>query len=98
MDKKFSKLSIEDITQRLDNLEGWGLVRDSITKKFIFRDFREAMDFVNDVAILAEEAGHHPDIMINYNKVELSMSTHSAGGLTEMDFSLAEKINSLKQG
>ena len=64
-----------------------------ITKLYKFPDFKEAMGFVNRVADLAEEADHHPDILIRYNKVTLTLSTHSAGGLTEKDSQLARKID-----
>lgn len=74
----------------------WSLDREgdhSIERRFEFDDFGGAMKFVNDVAALAEEEGHHPDICINYNKVQLDLSTHAAGGLTENDFILASKID-----
>lgn len=66
-----------------------------IFAKFQFRDFLEALAFVNKVGALAEELGHHPDITITYNRVVLSVITHDAGGLTEKDFSLANKVNQL---
>lgn len=79
------RLSIEEVSRELESLDGWSVSGDSITRKFSFRDFREAMDFVNEVAILSEEAGHHPDISISYNSVTLSLSTHDAGGITRKD-------------
>ena len=72
---------------------GWELKAAEIAKLYKFKDFKEAMGFVNRVADLAEEADHHPDILIRYNKVTLTLSTHSAGGLTEKDFQLARKID-----
>ncbi len=66
-----------------------------ISRLFTFKDFKEAMVFVNRVAEVAESEGHHPDITINWNKVTLSLSTHSIGGLSENDFILAAKINQL---
>jgi len=76
---------------------GWQLGVDvkGISKKFEFKDFKEAMVFVNKVAELAESEGHHPDIYIFYNKVDLKLSTHAIGGLSENDFILAAKINHL---
>lgn len=63
-----------------------------ITRTYKFKDFKEALAFVNRVAELADAADHHPDIDIRWNKVKLTLSTHSAGGLTEKDFALARQI------
>ena len=62
-------------------------------RTFTFDDFKQAIAFVNHVANLAEEANHHPDITISYNKVVLSLTTHSAGKLTEKDHALAKRID-----
>lgn len=67
----------------------------SIKRKFKFKNFKEAIVFVNKVADLAESESHHPDITINYNKVTLELSTHSIGGLSANDFVLAAKIEPL---
>lgn len=67
----------------------------SISREFTFKDFVEAMKFVNAVAEIAQGEGHHPDIYIFYNKVRLALSTHAIGGLSENDFILASKIDSL---
>lgn len=72
-----------------------GLAYNKITKEFHFKDFKEAMSFVNKVANIAEEEGHHPDIYIFYSLVRLTLWTHAAGGLTENDFILAAKVNEL---
>ncbi|MDP3980021.1 MAG: 4a-hydroxytetrahydrobiopterin dehydratase [Chlamydiota bacterium] len=77
-------------------LSGWQLVEDSelkIQKIFQFRDFIAAMKFVNQVADMAEEQNHHPDIAIHYNKVDILIWTHAVKGLTENDFILAAKID-----
>jgi 4a-hydroxytetrahydrobiopterin dehydratase len=66
-----------------------------ISRTFVFTDFVKAMAFVNKVAVLAESKDHHPDIDIRWNKVKLGLSTHSAGGLTEMDFALARLCDGL---
>ena len=63
-----------------------------ITRTFEFKGFIEAMAFVNKVAVLAEKENHHPDINIQWNKVTLTLTTHDAGGLTEKDLGMAEKI------
>jgi len=86
-------LSKSEIEQRLRSLSGWKRDDDEIEKEFKFADFKQAMAFVNRVAEAAEAANHHPDIEIKYNKVELSLSTHSEGGVTEKDFDLAAKID-----
>jgi 4a-hydroxytetrahydrobiopterin dehydratase len=88
-------LSTEQITAELNALKGWRLVGKEITKTHEMKDFIRAMGFVNSVALLAEKANHHPDIDIRWNKVTLTLSTHSAGGLTEKDFNLAKAIDTL---
>ncbi len=78
----------------METVPGWENNGAAITRLYKFSDFKEAMTFVNRVAGLAEAADHHPDILIRYNKVQLTLSTHSAGGLTEKDFALARQIDS----
>ena len=86
-------LSQTEIQGKLHGLPGWEPTKSkAIQKKFTFGDFKEALAFVNQVGELAEKSDHHPDITINYNKVTLSLSTHSAGGLTTKDFDLAGHI------
>jgi 4a-hydroxytetrahydrobiopterin dehydratase len=65
----------------------------TIGREFRFRDFRQAMDFVNSIAAIANEQDHHPDIFISYNKVQLTLSTHKIGGLSLNDFIMAAKID-----
>ncbi len=85
-------LEEEEIEQRLDELGDWEREGDEIQKLFEFDDFAGAIKFVNDVAKLAERYDHHPNIQINYNRVNLSLSTHSEGGLTSLDFDFAGEI------
>jgi 4a-hydroxytetrahydrobiopterin dehydratase len=73
----------------------WSVVDGEITKTFTFRDFNESMGFVNRVAEAAESASHHPDIIIKWNRVTLTLSTHSEGGLTGKDLALATAVESL---
>ena len=87
------QLSDEAIQAGLTRLEGWELRDGRIRKQYQFRTFLRAMAFVNSVAYLAESAGHHPDITINYNRVTLRLITYSEGGLTELDFALAAEID-----
>ena len=88
-------LDEEEIEQRLDELGDWEREGDEIQKVFEFDDFPSAVKFVTDVARLAESKDHHPDIDIRYNKVRLILTTHSKGGLTDLDFALAERIDTL---
>ena len=81
------------IRESLAGLDGWELRDGRLRKQYTFRTFLRAIAFVNSVAYLAEGAGHHPDITINYNKVTLRLITHSAGALTDRDFSLATDID-----
>ena len=93
-----SKLNQEQISSNLLKLSGWSFENDSITKQFLFKDFIEALSFVNAVGLESEKMDHHPDIlMFAWNKVKITISTHSAGGVTEKDFSLAQKIEERKK-
>jgi len=89
-------LSDKEIAKRLGALQGWARLGDEITMTYELKDFTDAVGFVVSVAILAEKAGHHPDIDIRWNKVKIALSTHSAGGITEKDFRLADEINRLR--
>ncbi|MEL6329645.1 MAG: 4a-hydroxytetrahydrobiopterin dehydratase [Planctomycetota bacterium] len=83
------KLSEDTIKDKLKLVPEWNEVNGEIQRTFQFDDFVGAMAFVNKVAGYAEEAQHHPDILIRYNKVTLTVSTHDAGGITDNDFDLA---------
>ncbi len=77
----------------------WTLLRDGthrIHRMFTFKNFKEAISFVNKIAQLAESEGHHPDIKIVYSKVSLDLCTHAVGGLSENDFIMASKINQVR--
>lgn len=77
------------------DVKGWTLAEDakSISREYKFADFIGAVNFVNLVADIAEEEGHHPDIEIHYNKVRLGLTTHAIGGLSENDYIVASKID-----
>ena len=79
----------------MSKLRNWALEGNSIVKDKLFKDFKEAMEFVNKVAEIAEKHNHHPSIIIDYNNVRMSMTTHSAGGLTNLDFDVGEEIDKL---
>jgi 4a-hydroxytetrahydrobiopterin dehydratase len=92
-----TKLTEAEIADALDALGGdWERQGDSIVCNYAFKDFAAALAFVNQVGELAEAADHHPDILLHgWNKVRITLSTHSAKGLTQNDFSLARKIDGL---
>jgi 4a-hydroxytetrahydrobiopterin dehydratase len=87
------RLAENTLAARLGALQGWEREGNWIRKEYRFAGFTAAMEFVNHVARVAEEMDHHPDIDIRFNRVRLLTSTHSAGGLTEMDFDLAGRID-----
>jgi 4a-hydroxytetrahydrobiopterin dehydratase len=88
-------LNDDEIESRLKRL-AWEREGDEIVREWRFEDFAEAIGFVNQVAEEAEEANHHPDIWLHgWNKVKLSLTNHSAGGLTEMDFDMAARFDKL---
>ena len=88
-------LNAQDIKDWLKKLPNWDLEKKHIERLFEFDDFSQAIEFVNGVAEIAEEDDHHPEIDVRYSKVTLRLSTHSEGGLTDLDFELAEKIDTL---
>jgi 4a-hydroxytetrahydrobiopterin dehydratase len=92
---RLMRLSEAEVSARLQQLPGW-IVRDQqLVCTYQFSDFVEAIAFVNRVVDPAEAAGHHPDLLISYNRVTVNLATHDAGGLTELDFALAEAIAQL---
>lgn len=90
-------LNAQDIKDWLKKLPEWELEKKHIERTFEFEDFNGAIDFVNGVAEIAEDEEHHPDIDIRYNKVRVQLSTHTEGGLTERDFEVAEKVDTLAE-
>ena len=90
-------IKADELKNRLKKIPEWELEKKHIERTFEFDDFTEAIDFVNAVAEVSEDEEHHPDIDIRYNKVRLIVSTHSKGGLTELDFALAERIDTLSE-
>ena len=90
-------IKADELKNRLKKIPEWELEKKHIERTFEFDDFTESIDFVNSVAEVAEDEEHHPDIDIRYNKVRLILSTHSKGGLTDLDFGLAERIDTLSE-
>ncbi|MDX2115278.1 MAG: 4a-hydroxytetrahydrobiopterin dehydratase [Planctomycetota bacterium] len=89
------RLTEAQIEERLRALPEWTETGGVIQRTYQFRDFVHAMKFVNAVADLAEKRQHHPDVLIRWNKVTLSLSTHDSGGITRKDFDLASECDQL---
>ena len=87
------RLSRGDAERRLKELNGWTLEGDAIRKQFTFADFPAAVAFVNRLAPQAEAVDHHPDILISYNRVTLTLTSHDSGGVTQRDVRMAGNIN-----
>jgi 4a-hydroxytetrahydrobiopterin dehydratase len=88
-----NKLTGKEIVERLKQTPGWERQGSEISRLYTFSGFITGIAFVNHAAGLAEAMDHHPEILIQYRKVKLTLSTHSAGGLTDLDFTLARKID-----
>jgi len=88
-----ARLSDAEARSRLGRLRGWQIEGDALRKRYELDSFAAAIAFVNRVAGLAEKADHHPDILIEYRHVTLTLTTHDSGGLTGRDFALAEQID-----
>jgi 4a-hydroxytetrahydrobiopterin dehydratase len=88
-------LGDEEIERRLGDLSGWNRDGDALKRQLKFDDFQGSVDFLNRITRVAEEMNHHPDVCISWNTVDLTLSSHSEGGITENDFKLAAEIDSL---
>ena len=89
------KLPPATINKKLRELDNWCLSDNKLQRKFVFEDFVEAFGFMSRVALLSETMNHHPEWSNVYNQVEIYLTTHDAGGITENDFALAEQISRL---
>jgi 4a-hydroxytetrahydrobiopterin dehydratase len=90
-----AKLSEPEILERLPAAKGWERHGDMLVRTWQFPSFRRALEFVTQVAGMAERLDHHPDIVLSYRTVRLELLTHSDGGLTDRDFNLAAEVNTL---
>ena len=90
-------LTPDEVSSRLNDLRGWSLDGDHITKLFTFKDFAEAVAFLERITPVADEQNHHPDVTIHWNELTLSLWTHASGGLTERDFRLAKAIDDMTE-
>ena len=88
-------LAAEEVANRLENLQGWSLDEGKLHRAFRFKDFRRAFAFMSGAALAAEKLNHHPEWFNVWSKVEVHLNTHSAGGITELDFQLAQAMNEL---
>lgn len=88
-----AKLSDEQVTEALADLEGWSRDGDKIAREFQFRDFIAALGFITQVGLLAEKANHHPELSNVYNRVTIALTTHDEGGITEKDIALAAAVS-----
>jgi len=88
-----TKLTASEIDEALKSSPKWKIKNEKLVREWTFKDFLEAMTFVNRIAEIAERAGHHPDIDIRYNKVLLGLVSHDAGGITKRDVAMAIKID-----
>lgn len=86
-------LAHDEIESRLPTILGWALVEGKLRRTFEFPDFVAAFGFMSQVAIVAEKIDHHPEWSNVYNRVEVDLTTHDAGGVTELDFELAGRMN-----
>ena len=91
------KLSIKERSEKLIKLTGWKLVkgRSAITKKYKFKNFESAFAWMTEIALYAEKIDHHPEWFNVYNNVDVTLSTHDAGGVTDLDFDMAGKMNTI---
>ncbi len=89
------KLTEEEIENSLKELNGWNVEEKFLRKKFKFENFAEALEFVNKVGEIAENADHHPDITFGWGYADIELTTHDTGGLTHNDFDVAKEIDSI---
>ena len=89
------KLAVHEIQARMDGLTGWEIREGKLHRQFEFADFVAAFSFISGVALIAERMDHHPEWANVYNRVVIDLTTHDAGGLTDLDFELAAAVSSL---
>lgn len=89
------KLSPEEVLEKLKDLPDWSVDGNAIKRRFEFKNFAESLAFINKVGAIAEEADHHPDITFGWGYAEIATTTHDRDGVTDVDISLAEKIDQL---
>ena len=90
-------LSPDEVAARLNDLKNWTLEGTAIARRFEFKDFRGAVDFLDRITPIADEQNHHPDVAIHWNELTLTLWTHASRGLTERDFRLAQTIDQITE-
>lgn len=88
-------LDADDLAAALKKCPEWEYEKKALTRTIEFEEFNDAIDFVNDLAEIAEEAQHHPEITIRHTRITLKLTTHDAGGVTELDVELAQRVDNL---
>ena len=88
-------LEADDLTDALKKCPEWEYEKNALTRTLEFEEFNDAIDFVNDLAEIAEEAQHHPEITIRHTRISLILTTHDLGGVTELDIELAQRVDNL---
>lgn len=90
------KMNVDQVAEALKELDGWSVGEESkcIKKKFEFKDFNEAFGFMTRVALLADKVDHHPEWFNCYNRVEVTLNTHTCGGVSNKDIQMAKAMNS----
>lgn len=89
------KLSTTAVQDRLKEVNNWLIYNNGIEKKYVFKNFKEAMVFINKVAVIADEMNHHPEWINIYNKLTVRLSTHDVSGISDKDFQLASAIDAI---
>lgn len=90
-------LNSDQLKEKLNNLKGWQIDKGQLAKETTFKDFKEALAYVNKVGAVAESMNHHPDILLHqWNKVKVCITTHDEGGITEKDFLFARKVEGME--
>ena len=90
-------MNLSEIANKMRELNNWSLESGSMQKDFIFKDFKEALEFLNKVGEIAEKNLHHPEILMSYNRVKLSLTTHETNDLSEKDFEVAKQIDEIEK-
>jgi 4a-hydroxytetrahydrobiopterin dehydratase len=88
-------ITADELDAALKKCPEWEIEGETITRTIEFEEFSEGIDFVNDLAEIAEEAQHHPDIDIRYTRITVALTTHDVGGVTELDIQLAQRVDNL---
>lgn len=94
-DLAYVKLADNDVAERLRSLEGWEVIEGKLSKTFAFKTYKDGVVFASAVGFVADKLNHHPDVLVSYAKVSVSVNTHDVGGISPYDFELARRIDSL---